>query len=72
MYYEVLASKYFQDADALKKHIKTLKLQHVNSDGDVDEEVKFRISLLYGMYLDLIHIGKYLKRKCEVMKKHGN
>ncbi len=68
MYYKILAEQYLKDAEILKKHIKTLKVQYV----DIDEESKYRFSLLYGMYLDLMHTGKYLKRKCEVMKKHGS
>lgn len=72
MYYKILARQYLKDAESLKKHIKTLKTQYVSMDDRVDEELKYRISLLYGMYLDLMHMGKYLKRKYEVMKKHGN
>ncbi len=69
MYYENLAQQYSKDAENLKKHIKKLKTQYVKIDDDSDEEFKYRISLLYGMYLDLMHTEKYLNRKCEVMKK---
>lgn len=69
MYYQNLARQYLKDAEILKKHIKKLRTQYVKIDDDADEEFKYRISLLYGMYLDLMHIGKYLIRKCEVMKK---
>lgn len=69
MNYEILAQQYLKDAKILKKHIKNLKTQYVKTGDDIDEEFKYRISLLYGMYLDLMHTGKYLKRKCEVMKK---
>lgn len=72
MYYKILARQYFKDAQTLKQHIKTLKSKYVNKNDDMDEEVRYRISLLYGMYLDLMHIGKYLKRKYEVMKKDGD
>lgn len=71
MYYKFLANQYFKDAETLKRHIKTLKTQHASIDNNIDEEFKYRISLLYGMYLDLLHIGRYLKRKCEVMKRNG-
>ncbi len=69
MYYKILAEQYLKDAEILKKHIKNLKTQYVKTGDDIDEEFKYRISLLYAMYLDLMHTGKYLKRKCEVMKK---
>lgn len=69
MNYEILAQQYLKDAEILKKHIKNLKTQYVKTGDDIDEEFKYRISLLYAMYLDLMHTGKYLKRKCEVMKK---
>lgn len=70
MYYKILAWQYFEEAAALKKHIKKLKIQYLNIENGANEEIKYRISLLYGMYLDLMHTGKYLMKKCEVMKKH--
>ncbi len=72
MYYKILAEQYLKNAETLKKHIKTLKTQYVNIDDETDEELKCRISLLYGMYLDLMHICKYLKWKYEVTKKNGD
>lgn len=71
MYYEILSQKYFEEAEILKEHIKTLKkfkTQCVKTDTQNEDEMHYRISLLYGMYLDLLHIGQYLNRKCEVMK----
>ncbi len=75
MYYENLAKQYLQEALNLKKYLKNLKTQYVklnnikNLNDIKDEELSYRISILYNMYLDLVHTGKYLKRKCEVMKK---
>ncbi len=71
MYYETLSREYFKEAEILRKHIKilkTIKTQYVKSDSRSEEETHYRISILYAMYLDLIHTGKYLNRKCEVMK----
>ena len=70
MCYNVLAWQYFEEAATLKKHIKKLKIQYLDTKNGMNEEIKYRISLLYGMYLDLMHTGKYLIKKCEVMKKY--
>ena len=70
MYYEILAQQYLKEAAILKKHIKKLKKQCTEINGGMSEESRYRIYLLYGMYLDLMHTGKYLTRKCEVMKKY--
>lgn len=69
MYYKNLARQYLENAEALKKYIKKLKTQCAKANGCTNEEIRYRISLLYGMYLDLMHTGKYLIRKCEVMKR---
>ena len=71
MYYETLSQEYFKEAEILKKYIKILKMlktQCVKTDSTNEDEINYRISLLYGMYLDLIHTGQYLNRKCEVIK----
>lgn len=71
MYYETLSQEYFKEAEILKEHIKILKklkTQCVKTDSENEDEMHYRISLLYGMYLELIHTGQYLSRKCEVMK----
>ena len=71
MYYKTLSQEYFEEAEVLKNHIKTLKMfetQCVKVNSKNEDEMRYRISILYGMYLDLIHTGKYLNRKCEVMK----
>ncbi len=68
MYYEILSQEYFKEAEILKKHIKMLKTQCVEINSPNEDEINCRISILYSMYLDLRHTGKYLNRKCEVMK----
>ncbi len=70
MYYKILSQEYLKQAEILRKHIKKLKTHYVQITDSNDEEFKNRISILYSMYLDLIHTGKYLKRKHEVMIKH--
>jgi len=32
------------------------------------DHIEYRISILYGMYLEMKHTTEYLGRKCEVMK----
>ena len=49
--------------EVLKKYIK-----HLKSDFERSDDIKYRVSMLYGMYLDMKHTAEYLKRKCEVMK----
>lgn len=69
MYYKILSQRYLEEAEILKKHIKSLKTQYVlkNEDSEIDE-LHYRITILYEMYLDLVHVGKYLQRKYEVMQ----
>lgn len=69
MSYESLRDEYRQQAQILRKHIKSLKTQYVKSYGLEKEQLEYRISILYPMYLDLLHTTEYLKRKCEVLKK---
>lgn len=68
MYYEILCREYFNEASILKAHIKTLKKQY-RPDIPGALELRERVAILYGMYLDTKHTGEYLERKCEVMKK---
>ncbi len=69
MYYKILSQKYLEEAENLKKHIKLLKTQYVLKSEDSNfDELHYRITVLYEMYLDLVHIGKYLQRRREVTK----
>ena len=70
MYYKILSSEYLEQAQILKRYIKKLKTQFVQINDLEANELSRRISLLYSMYLDLIHTSEYLNRKYEVMKKH--
>lgn len=69
MYYKILSQRYLEEAEILKKHIKSLKTQYVlkNEASEIDE-LHYRITILYEMYLDLVRVGKYLQRKYEVMQ----
>lgn len=68
MYYKILSQRYLKEAENLKIYIKSLKTQSVlkTKVSEIDE-LHYRITILYEMYLDLIHVGKYLQRKHEVM-----
>ncbi len=69
MYYEILSKEYFKEAEILREHIKILRTQYVKiSVQNEEDEMKYRIAILYTMYLDLVHTGKYLIKKCEVMR----
>lgn len=61
--YERLSRSYFNDANVLKNYIKLLKMQHPGWEKSEDLQIKDRISTLYKIYLELLHVGRYLKRK---------
>ena len=63
MYYKKLYENYVNEMEVLKKYIK-----HLKSGFESSEDIKYRVSMLYTMYLDMKHTAEYLKRKCEVMK----
>lgn len=69
MNYGPLSQEYFNEANILKNHIKFLKRQQSDTKTDEDLQFKDRISTLYKMYLELVHTGKYLKRKQELIDK---
>lgn len=69
MNYGPLSQKYFNEASVLKTHIKFLKSQNSGVKKGEDLQFKDRISTLYKMYLELVHTGKYLKRKQELMDR---
>ena len=69
MNYGPLSQEYFNEARILKNHIKILKRQYLDTKTDEDLQFKDRISTLYKMYLELVHTGKYLKRKQELIDR---
>ncbi len=68
MWYKTLADQYLKEAGELKRHIRCLKKESANLKNFEYDQMHYRIVVLYGMYLDLMHMGKYLNRKHEVMK----
>ena len=66
MYYQKLYEEYLKETKILKNYIKHLKKE--NCSAKEKENIDYRISILYKMYLDLKHTTEYLKVKCEVMK----
>lgn len=69
MYYKRLAHEYLSEAKILKKHIKSIRTQYVKIGEEQNPDVNCRLRILYSMYLDLLHTGKYLKRKSEVTEE---
>ncbi len=68
MYYKIWSQRYLNEAEKLKNHIKSLKTQYVlTNDVSAADDLQYRITILYEMYLELVHTGKYLQRKYEVM-----
>ena len=72
MYYEELSHEYLNQAKILKNHIKSIRTQSVKISPEESSDVNYRLRLLYSMYLDLLHTGKYLKRKSEVTELWRN
>ena len=64
MDYRILAKQYFSEADTLKSYIKNLK--KVENKNPEDLNLKYRIKMLYEMYLELKNTGEYLMHKSEV------
>lgn len=67
MYYHNLYKQYIKDAADLKAYIKILKSSVCHHEKDA-ELIKWRISMLYSMYLDLKHTAEYLKIRGEITK----
>ena len=66
MFYKSMYKEYSEQAEILRVHIKILKTQCVKATDVEQEKISDRISVLYPMYLDLLHTAQYLKRKSEV------
>lgn len=62
MDYKKLASEYFTEATILNSYIKNLKREVKNKNAHDLNELNYRISLLYQMYLELKHTGEYLNK----------
>lgn len=69
MCYRKLWAQYLRDAEIVKTHIKSLKKSQKDIPEEKSKSIKYRIDILYNIYLDLIHTAKYLEKKCEVMKR---
>jgi len=69
MCYRRLWEQYLRDAEIVKTHIQFLKKSSLNLSEEKHENLKYRIDVLYTMYLDLIHTAEYLEWKCEVLKR---
>ena len=61
MNYEEWSNQYSLQATKIKKHIKVLKNQLKGKNASQSKDLNYRISLLYPMYLELRHTGKFLK-----------
>ncbi len=66
MFYKSMYKEYSKQAEILRVHIKILKTHCVKATDFEQEKINYRISVLYPMYLDLLHTAQYLKRKSEV------
>ena len=67
MYYHNLYKQYIKEAADLKAYIKILKASACHWEKDADQ-IKWRVSMLYSMYLDLKHTAEYLKMRSERKK----
>lgn len=65
MNYKILADEYFKEASTLKQYIKNLKKYEIQNADDLN--FKYRIKMLYEMYLEMKNTGEYLMYKFEVI-----
>lgn len=66
MFYEKLYKQYYENEKKLRRCILYLKEKYSKDIENEDLQTCRRISLLYGMYLDLKYVTNLLKSKCEV------
>ena len=64
MNYKQWSEQYFLQASELNHYLKKLKRQLTNKSDSDAKDLNYRISLIYPMYLEMKHTGKYLK-SCE-------
>ena len=67
MYYLKMYEEYLKQLSILKDYIKSLRQESKFTPLENKEYLEYRISILYGMYLEMKHTTEYLGRKCEVM-----
>lgn len=67
MNYAKLADEYSEEAKSLKGYINKIKKDYGKPISIEDGQMYYRVKILYNMYLDLNHVGKYLRKKYEVM-----
>ena len=63
MTYSQWADEYKQSADMLKEKIAVLKAQLLTAPVEQLRELNFRISTMYGMYLDCMDTAKNLRKR---------
>ena len=63
MTYLQWADEYKHSADMLKEKIAVLKVQLVTAPEEQLRELNFRISTMYGMYLDCMNTAKILRTR---------
>ena len=63
MTYSQWADEYKQSADILKEKIRVLKGQLLTAPAEQLRELNFRISTMYGMYLNCMDIYKDLRKR---------
>ena len=66
MTYKEWAQEYYESAARVKENIERLKQKMRTSGYEAQSEMKNRLEIMYGMYLDCIHTAELLaKRKGE-------
>lgn len=62
MDYNAWGEEYLREAQMIREHLDILKRQLKNADSAAAKDLGRRISLIYPMYLECLHTGKYLIR----------
>ena len=60
MNYEEWANEYFNEANNLKLYIKNLRNQLNTNVASEIKDLNSRISILYPIYLELLHTSRYI------------
>ena len=66
MFYKIMSQQYLKEAEVLRLYVKNLRILCTDSKSSRNE-MDFRVSTLYAMYLELKHTGEYLNKKSEVI-----
>lgn len=69
MDYREWGAEYLEEAQRLKKRVENLRRKYAGLRSEEAILLYRRIAMLYGMYLECLHTGRYLAEKGEAYEK---